>query len=137
MLQSFIEKLLVFLRIMPAPEFETSAAERRVHDRFQYSYSVTIHCDLKKFETVCTDISLGGMKLKHPLPPSMIGKQCKVSIADNLHREPIVFNSTVIADTLTPKRISFSATEPEAHARLKSWLKQRVISDLMKQESAD
>jgi len=142
MIHSAIEKLLTWVRrLLPVSrdtdESLPSPDDRREHVRFKYSYAVTIFCGMKKFETFCKDISLGGMKLKHPLPPSMVGKQCKVSIADNLHREPIVFNSTVIADTETPMRISFSGTDAESHTRLKSWLQQRVISDQIKKELTD
>lgn len=107
---------------------------RRKHERLDLHFKVTVMNDVKSFKTTSSDISLGGMRLSHPLPPSMQGVVCKVIIEDQSPHDCIVFHCKVLTDAEVPRRISFSQTDQDAKQRLNEWLKAHLAQKASSQK---
>jgi len=107
-----------------APPAVKPQQERRRHARFSYEYRVIVVTGMKSFRTTCTDISLGGMRLKHMLPSQLHGQTCRVFVGGPHTNESIELTCKVDSTPGSMTRISFTQTEGESESikTLEKWL---------------
>ncbi|MFZ9594968.1 MAG: PilZ domain-containing protein [Bdellovibrionia bacterium] len=98
--------------------------ERRKHPRLKFEFRVVVISGAHSYRNTSTDISLGGIRLKKPLPLYFLDTQCTIFVSHPLLRENVQLSCRVLADPKDHSRIQFLDSDPKQHQRLADWLKE-------------
>lgn len=97
-------------------------SEKRKHSRMRVTFRVTVIHEGKQYRSTSSDVSLGGMKLKDPLPPGLEGQLCQVHIEKPDRSATLMFHCRIVGVSAQSARLSFVDRDEKAVKTLKSWL---------------
>lgn len=101
--------------------------DQRRFERFNLEFKVILICEGQSFRSYSDNISIGGMRLKHKIPPFMINQDCKVMISHHDSFETIEFNCRIHGNAEDLRRVEFLNPDPQSLRMLEEWIHQRVI----------
>lgn len=81
------------------------------------------------YRNTTEDVSMGGMKLKRPVPMAFISQKCTIFISHPALRENVQISCKVLADPKDPRRVQFTETDPQQLKRLEEWLAETSMHD--------
>jgi len=105
------------------PKLAAQPQERRKDRRFMAEFRVVVAVGEKIFRTTSTDISLGGMRVKHPIPDVLLNQVCRVYVGSPDLKENIQFHCVITANPKTEFRVRFKNPDPVSLQRLEAWIK--------------
>ncbi len=114
-------------RRVPHEDRRYSDKDRRATPRFSTEFRVVLITGAHSYRNTTEDVSMGGMKLKRPVPLAFISQKCTIFISHPDLRENVQVSCKVLADPKDPRRVQFTETDPVQLARLEEWLAESVL----------
>lgn len=101
----------------PAP-----GRENRKNPRYACQLRTIIINKRKTFITTTVDISLGGIKVTHPIPLEIFDGTCEVYIHSPNNKDSIILKCSSVSNSDQTHRFSFSAMDQKNVEKLELWL---------------
>lgn len=114
-------------RRIPHEDRRYSDKDRRATPRFSTEFRVVLITGAHSYRNTSEDVSMGGMKLKRPVPLAFISQKCTIFISHPDLRENVQVSCKVLADPKDPRRVQFTETDPVQLKRLEEWLAESVL----------
>ncbi len=111
----------------PVEDRRFNEKDRRIHSRFTTEFRVVLITGAHSYRNTTEDVSMGGMKLKRPVPHAFISQKCTIFVSHPDLRENVQISCKVLADPKDPRRIQFTDTEPGQLKRLEEWLSESAL----------
>lgn len=109
--------------------------DQRRFSRFNLEFKVVLVCQGKTFRTYSDNISIGGMHLKHKVPPFMLDHPCKIVISRRDSFENIEFQCRIISRGDDPQGVEFVEGDPKALQSLENWIQQDSLLSISQRKS--
>lgn len=100
----------------------TGLRENRKNVRYTCQLRTILISKKKTFITTTVDISLGGIKVSHPIPLEIFEGICDVYIHSPNNKESIILKCSSVSDSTQSHRFSFSNMDSKNTAKLELWL---------------
>ncbi len=119
---------IIDFQAAPAPEAPRpqvgipTTDEKRKYPRIRCKLRTIITDQNQAFLTYTEDVSLGGVKLQHPLPPEVLKNKIEIYITAPSGRTSIVFRCMAFQDKAGFYRFEFTEDMTDYKTHLASWL---------------
>jgi|GEM_PF-6006707 len=110
--------------------------DQRRFSRFNLEFKVVLVCEGKTFRTYSDNISMGGMRLKHKVPPFMLDYPCKIVISRRDSFENIEFKCRIISRGDDLHGVEFVDGDSKVIQSLENWIQQDSMLSLSERKSA-
>jgi len=104
------------------PERAANFHERRRETRFQKRMQVVLISDRNAFRTFTQNVSLGGFRLEHEVPPEFMGIDCTIFLTDPGSTQKLKLSGQLQKDPGESRRFVFSKMSDQDQQTLKSWI---------------
>ena len=104
-----------------------SGKDRRAQRRFETEFRVVLITGAHSFRNTTEDVSMGGMKLKRPVPPAFLSQKCTIFVSHPALRENVQISCKVLADPKDPRRVQFTDADQKQLMRLEEWLAESTL----------
>ncbi|MBU6155001.1 MAG: PilZ domain-containing protein, partial [Bdellovibrionales bacterium] len=111
----------------PVDDRRFNERDRRSQPRFSTEFRVVLITGAHSFRNTTEDVSMGGMRLKRPVPHAFISQKCTIFVSHPDLRENVQVSCKVLADPKDPRRIQFTETDPVQLKRLEEWLAESTL----------
>ena len=112
------------------PKEKFSGKDRRAQRRFETEFRVVLITGAHSFRNATEDVSMGGMKLKRPVPQAFLSQKCTIFVSHPSLRENVQISCKVLADPNDPRRVQFTDADPKQLMRLEEWLAESTIKQV-------
>jgi hypothetical protein len=109
------------------PRESFSGKDRRAQRRFETEFRVVLITGAHSFRNTTEDVSMGGMKLKRPVPLAFLSQKCTIFISHPALRENVQISCKVLADPKDPRRVQFTDADKKQLMRLEEWLAESTL----------
>lgn len=96
--------------------------ENRKNPRFSCQLRTIIINRKKTFITTTLDISLGGIRVSHPIPLEIFDGECEVYIHSPNNKESVILKCSSVSNSSEAYRFSFSEMDQKNVNKLEAWL---------------